>query len=1156
MKPIPRLALFLACALSLPCGLAAQNKPKPAASPTPTAAPAESPDGSVVKKTLEDFAGRMWTRSTFSSASGNVTGSDEKAPDTSTEKSMRVEVNFSGNGSFEHFSANAPKPLYVPGDVRTLTVRIKRDATTSPRIVFNDGWGRGAAAGKEFVWDPKLTGTDWQTVTFTVPKDWVRPVGIVGMTIHNFSSKTRKVTSVFSVDDITAETDISGVDAATGLLQSWVPDPNPEDKTKALKEAPATPLQTFDLSMPEQGNVFAATAPVFSLKISNWKPGPLAGKAEFTLTDQTGKTLKSWEQAFSVESTGIFTYPVDVTRYGLYTISTKLTLSDSSKIDKKTTFARVPVLPELTEAQKLASPYGINYHGGGERLFETFKKAGFIWFRDYAFGLETMRRAKGPDHKYAGWPSYPAILADYDKLGLICLPVLFTVEPPVIKDGKVVKMGPDAQWIRDMADILISFPKLRYWELGNEYDLKPLNGKLETMVQWRNYQLYHQKFGELVSLLGDGQVTAVEQGRAGIYPVFVEEAVKSGLFDKIGVINSHHYTGTDAPEVNSENFNMGVRLGAGRKAGSFYDTLRMTKRAAQADGIKRQHWLTEFGWDTLAGPVVTPEQQAAYLQRGFLLTFAAGTDRSFWFYNFDQDEAKASHFFDGCGLLNHRHEPKLSFAAMAGLSSILPRPVYVGSINVGQNTTGYVFENDGKLVAGLWTIAGDDGPKATFKAEQLYDYFGNKLPGMSAQLKMAPVYAVGLDKSDPLYAQTAYSLESNYSIMVTAADTVETVVGVNNNRTTPIEGKVQLVFPPAWNSPAVEAAIAVPAGQQKNFPLSFNVSPKQELGNVEILVNCLEGGKLVKSIPLKLMMQRAFTLEVSPLEGQPGKTSLDVKIENKSTRVQNGKLSIRLPQSWQTSTPEIAITELKPGERRTVKVDLTWSADWKDNESAMAVFDDTKGTVVQAPIIPNRYRLGKAGAIKLDGNLSDWPKNLELPAWMLGADSGNADARLWFAWSPEGLYGAVEVKNSKGLVPNPKDFWDADSLELFLSTKSGKTQNAFEQGDHQFWFVPIFKENRVYAGQWKNKDEITENHYDLPGVKSAARRTDNGYIMEFFLPATAFQNYGLSVGSEIGFNANLRVRGASSDREVFWPRVKASGVNTQPLDWGRMKIVQ
>ncbi len=1117
--------------------------------------PVRGAEPSDARKILEDFTGTVWSPSRYSMAPGSIALVPERAPDMPVGGSMKVHIAFGGQG-FEHFTAEPPKPLYIPGNAKRITMRVKRPDSRIPlKVVFSDGWGRVKADGKDLAWDLKLDSKpEWQTVTFDVPGDWVRPVGISGIASHNFSFKTDPVAADYFVGGIEAETDLSDVDPATGLLRSWKPEPSPLDAAKALKAAPATPLLNVSLSTGEQANIFAGNPVSCTMQIVNWKPGALDGKASFRVTDQNGAEVQAWDEAVHVEAPLSRTYPIKAARYGIYKVSAHLEWADKSTLDKSLALANVPVLPEPTEAQKLASPYGINYHGGGDRLFEAFKKAGFYWYRDYAFQLEWLRRAKGADRSYKGWPNYPGILADYERLGLICLPVLFTVEPPVVAGGKVVRMGPDRKWVLDMADILVSFPKLRFWELGNEYDLR--HAMDERAVGWKNYNLYHKKFGELVSLLGDGQLTAVENGRSGIYPVFVEDAVKNGSFDQIGVVNSHHYTGTEPPETNADNFNSGERLPEGRRPGSFFDTLRAAKRAGIADGKKREHWLTEFGWDTLAGPVVTPAQQAAYLQRGFLLALAAGTDKAFWFYNFDVDEAKAGTFFDGCGLINHRHEPKLSFAAMAGLSSILPNPVYVGSINAGPNTAGYVFENNGKLVAGLWTITGDKGPPVTFQAEVLSDYLGNKVEGLSAPLTSFPLYAAGLKKTDPLYAQTAYSIESNHMIVASTDDTVEVAARVSNNRESTIDGKAAIVPPAGWTTTQGEATYSVPPGETRDLVLKFTVPARQDLGRAQAHVDFQEAGHVVKTMPLDLVVQRPFSLDVSPLEGLPGKASVDVQIENRSAQVQEGTISLKLPSAWQAPVTEFAVAALKPGERRTITMDLTWSADWKSEESALAVFKSSKGVSVQAPVIPNRFPLKRAQNLKIDGKLTGWPKDSNLPDWMLGSSRGNPDARLWLAWSPEGLYGAVEVKNSQGLTKHPRTFWEGDALELFLSTDPAKKNNAFETGDHQFWFVPDFKGNRVYAGQWKANKEIPENRYDIPLTKSAARRTADGYVMEFLLPASAFQNYPPRTGGEFGVNANLSVRGADYPREVFWPRRKDLSVRTLPLSWGRMKLIE
>ena len=269
--------------------------------------------------------------------------------------------------------------------------------------------------------------------------------------------------------------------------------------------------------------------------------------------------------------------------------------------------------------------------------------------------------------------------------------------------------------------------------------------------------------------------------------------VQSGDFDKIAVVNSHHYCGTDAPEVNLGNFNMGSES---KLPSLLFDDLRAVKRAAQADGKKRQSWLTEFGWDTLAGPVVSPYEQAVYLPRAWMMALAAGTDKAFWFYNFDAPEPKQ--FFDGCGLLDAKGEPKLSLCSLAGLTSVLPNPRYVGDLEAGANTCGYVFEDGGKLVASLWTIQGDDGPTVQFQAEQLQDYLGNPIEGGPVRLAMAPVYAVGLSKSDRWYKQTAYSLETPHLVPAAAGDVVRPVVRITNNRDEPIACQIKLVLPEGW----------------------------------------------------------------------------------------------------------------------------------------------------------------------------------------------------------------------------------------------------------------------------------------------------------------------------------------------------------------------
>lgn len=1105
----------------------------------------------TVSKTLEDFSGAIWRPVQWNKASGEGVIDESHAPDAAVGQSQKFTVRFSGAG-FENFTVAPPQPLYIPGDAKKLTLRVKRSDKRYPvSLGIIDGWGRGQVNGAYLGAEFRLADTtDWQTVTFDVPPDWVRPIAVTGVTTHNFAATGEKNTITFQVDDITTETDISKVDPATGRLTTWKPDPNPADKATALKEAPATPLVAVSVATAEAGNVFSNTQPGVMIQVRNWKPGALTGKAAFSVSDDRGKKIRDWEESFSVESVAALRYPIEAKRFGIYDITAEISLSDGAKLKNSLSLAKVPDQKELTEEQKLISPYGINYHGGAERMFEAFKKAGIYWYRDYAFGLDMMRRAKGPDRKYAGWPFYPTIMQDYERLGLIVVPIVHGISEPVIKDGKAEKVGPDHQWVLDMADILVTFPNVKYWELDNEYDL-PYKGHVqhERVIGWENYYLYHKKFGELVALLGGGKVTAVEQGRAGIYPSLEQQCIENGTFANIGAINSHHYCGTDPPEANAANFNRGLE--PGQAPGFFFDGLRGVKRAALSDPKKkREAWLTEFGWDDASGPAVSREEQAAYLQRGFLLSFAAGTDKSFWFYNFDAE--KKIQIFDSSGLFTFDKQPKLSLAAMAGLSALLPRPVYVGTIEAGPNTAGYVFENDGKLVAGLWTVRGNEGPEYTFKSGKLHDYFGNPLEGSKARLGRAPVYAVGLDKSDPLYRQTAYSLSSPYLILATAGDPASAMIEIHNNRDKELQGEIQMTPPKGWIADQPTVTVSVPPGERKEVPMNFIVGGSEEIGGHEVMFAFRERGAVVKTIPLRVMVQRPFSVEVSPIEGKPGPTKVNVAVKNYSARAQSGTVRLELPGGWQAVTQNLAIKDIEPGAIKTVTAELTWSPEWKAGESAKVVFQpaDNKGGNIEAPLIPNQYRFVRAKDIQPDGKLEDWKAAGQMPEWLLGSTAGNAAAKLWFAWSPEGLYGAVEVQDSKGLDEDPKAFWGGDVLEMFVSTNEEARGPKYQKADHQFWLMPDLKNNRVYAGRWKVHDEIAETQYDIPGVQGASRRTKDGYVMEFFLPASAFTPYGLQPGAKIGLNANLTVRGHTFDREVFWPRKKLTGVNTQPNAWG------
>ena len=447
-----------------------------------------------------------------------------------------------------------------------------------------------------------------------------------------------------------------------------------------------------------------------------------------------------------------------------------------------------------------------------------------------------------------------------------------------------------------------------------------------------------------------------------------------------------------------------------------------------------------------------------------------------------------------------------------------------------------------------WTkpVLDDAGPQVAFQAEQLYDFLGNKLPGRTAQLRLAPVYAVGLSKDDPFYKQTAYSLDTPYLVVPTAGDTVTPVLRVNNNRAAALQGVVRMTLPAGWTAEKQEFAISAAPGEKVAVPLPFTVNPQEPLGQKTVKLTISEGEK-IKEIPLQVLVQMPLIMQAGPIMGQPGKAAITVKVGNRSSQPVSGTLRLQLPASWKAATPEQNVEALKPREIRELKCEFEWNTGWKADESAAAIFAAADGKTVQRPIIPKAYRLHKAPALEEERRerrvihltliLSGWlarhwpPADTQLPQWILGSSLGEPQAKVWLAWAKEGLYGAVEVHDSQLLAADPRSFWNGDCLEIFVDTSDDKRQREYEAGDHQFWFVPLVNENRVYVGRWKRKDEIPATH--LRHARHPERRRPQRRRLRDGVP---YPGGGLAEVPPGSWRAAGLERQPDRERQAFRPR--------------------
>lgn len=1110
--------------------------------------------GQVVTKDIGNFANGQWIPSMWNAASGRVTGGKE----------TETVVLFSGRG-FEHFALEPKQPLLIPGKCRKVFLRFKMNEGYGVSVKFNDGWGRGEADGKKYDWGlPSKMPDQWQELVFNVPTNWIMPLQLTGFSTHNWGNENKKTDFHFTLGGLKVETDISDVDPGSGKLLSWTTEPNPKTPKDALKECPAVPLLQTHINATELSNVFAGEEPQVHVVVNNWKAGTATGTLAYKILDNSGKVISTGDKSIAAESFCDVPLGLPVEKFGRYQLNATLNLEGGTEIKESLVFAKIPAPRQLTAQEKEDSPYGLNIHSGklsGDLIsyLPPFIKAGLYWYRDYAWAYGWLERARGDDGKFGGWPYYNKVGKHAKELGIILMPCLQdSIRVPKEVDGKVLVNTPDRNWVSGLVLAMNAFPDLKYWELDNEYNLRDNQKKLEDKVGWKNYKLYHQRFADAADALSAGEIVAVEEGRAGCHPEKIEDCVRSGSFDKIKVVNSHSYCGSEPPETSGENMNTGGGGDSGSvTARTFYDNLRDAKKAGCADGKVRQHWLTEFAWDTLAGHVVTPYQQAAYLPRSWMLALATGTEKCFWFG--DADSAHPALFFDGCGLMGPgpRNEPKLSLCSLAGLTHILPSPTYIGTLDAGEGSCGYLFSQYGKLVASLWMIATDDGLNVEVKAETVYDYLGNPLPAGKQKLNNTPLYAVGVDKDSHWYAQTAYELASRHILAGAIGDTVEATVEVRNNRENPLTCELSMSLPGGWENKAGLKTLTVKPGETNLVVLPFSIPMNVAMGVKPITIAISENGKPLKTMPFTLQVRDPLALSISPLGNTPCVKEVQMTIANLSASPRTGSVTLQLPSTWKAVPLSMAVTDLLPGQKRALDFKIDWSAGVKEGDTASATFATTGNAQITKPLIAGMTTIHRfKGRMNPDGDLSDWSEKNRLPDWMIGSTMGKSGAQFWMGWAPEGLYVAVKVEDSILDTLDPRSFWGAECLELFIATTDAKRHEAYEPGDHQFWVVPQVAKGTAYVGQWKRNNEIPSIVYDLQGVTSAARASGSGYVMEFMIPASALQKFDPKAGGHIGLNLNLNIKGKGYDREAFWPEAKNNTIINQPKAWGSAELAE
>jgi hypothetical protein len=1076
-------------------------------------------DGKMVVRRIDQPPLAAWQSGAWNSARITLDETTQALPGSAAtdEAALHIAATFSGKG-FQFFGVN-PSLTSMPGRLQKISLQVKGGQKgCSLALAFKDAQGRTEVNGRKLEYGLKSLPGQWTPVSFTIPPEWEQPVQFTGLSGHNWGAQKEAGTADWWVQGVTVETDLDGLTDSAQLLRAGI-------------------------SGGGVRNVFIAGEPVrFFVNMDNWTGNPVTGLVSVAVTDFSGQTLTQFTR--NVKCAGMISEPINLQlqKFGLYRVALNLAVAGRT-IKESSQLAFVPAPTPLTQEQKMVSPYALVIHGGGTPSYEAIARLGTVWIRDYAYTWSWMARARGENGRYEGWPWYPKMDEQIKKSGLMLLPCLQDSMKGTV--GKGGPLTPDAAWRRQLVDILRAFPQYVAWEIDNEYDLH--FKKEEAARDWVSYKNYHQVFAQGVKFMNEDLLT-VEQGSAGVFPDRIRMLIASGAFDQIDVVNAHFYCGTTAPELSARNANTG---GDRDDSALISDLLRDLVAAADSDGLDRQTWITEFGWDTLAGHIVTEAEQAAFLQRGWMVGLQAGIDKMFWYWELDTKKPPKV-FFDGCGIFDPKDEPKPAAAAMAAMAHLMPLPRPVGTFDVGSNTMGHVFRNGDQLVAAVFQlIAQDPAPTVRLPSGKTFDQFANPLARKDTELGLAPVWLTGLQENSAWYRQTAFDLASAGFQDITAGDQVDVIVRTRGNRKDAVKGSYRVETPQGITLEPPQGDLAAAVGATNLTTLKLTIASSLPGGTYQVRVLCREG-ETEKTLALTLKVGKAATLSVEPLPGKPGTAEVRATLFNISHRTLPFTLEAAVPASWQVEPAQLTLDAVPGGTKTDVVFKVTWQPGWKAGENARIRVRASDGDLLaEHGLMPGSIQIPKLSGLKMDGDLKDWPTDARWADWSVASTRGAPRAEFHLGYSEAGLHVAVRVQDSPAKVTDPTWFWAADCLEVLLDAQDNKqARKAYNATDHQFWFCPMVAGGKVYAGRWKRHAEIPATEFDLPDVPGASRREGSGYVMEFTIPASRIQGWSGKSGDHLGLNLNLNVPTGDSQREVFWLTPKDQNAGDHPERWG------
>jgi hypothetical protein len=197
------------------------------------------------------------------------------------------------------------------------------------------------------------------------------------------------------------------------------------------------------------------------------------------------------------------------------------------------------------------------------------------------------------------------------------------------------------------------------------------------------------------------------------------------------------------------------------------------------------------------------------------------------------------------------------------------------------------------------------------------------------------------------------------------------------------------------------------------------------------------------------------------------------------------------------------------------------------------------------------------GTFVLDGRPEKWAN---IPSLPLNPEYGGdrSPQGMQLGWRADGLYGRFTVIDPNRTMNKThlQDFWQGDTVELWIDCLNSKERFRARHAGQQFWIWP---EGSLDDASLTGGESVVEKKggwyvprpFHDTEMQRITTRTADGYIMEFRLPAERLLDADFAPGRIIGLNAYVSTK---SGTDWYWSAGKTAGTYAQPDTWGDLLL--